>query len=462
MKILYVTSEIVPFSKTGGLADVAGALPKALKEIGHDIRVYTPRYKDVPTAIDPGFPVFFFEDQRYFGSRAGLYQLPGGIDYPDNLERFAAFCQGAFPLLKQLRWKPDVIHCNDWQSALVIMYLKLKYKADPSLQRIATVYSVHNLGYLGMFDKNKLPATGFGWEVFKQDGLEFWDHLALAKAGFVYADVINTVSPTYAREIQTAEYGCGLDGLLRARAHDLYGIINGIDYDLWNPATDQNIPKRFSPATIVLKAENKLALQKANSLPQKKEAPVIGMIARLADQKGLDILAGALEGMMKLGCQFVVLGTGDKKYHELLTELKKKYPDQLGINLKFDAAQAELIYAGADLFLMPSRYEPCGLGQLISFKYGTVPIVRKTGGLADTVHDFNAKTAEGEGFVFTDYSAKALLAAVKRAVETYHKKMLWVPLQTKIMDLDYSWDASAKQYVSLYMKALAKVGLSAL
>lgn len=461
MKILYVSSEVVPFSKTGGLADVAGALPKALKAIGHDIRVYTPRYKNVKSA-ETGFPVFFFEDQALFGSRENLYQLPGGVDYPDNLERFAAFCQGAFLLLKQLSWKPDIIHCNDWQSALVIMYLKLKYKNDPSLQRIATVYSVHNLAYLGMFDKNQLPATGFGWEVFKQDGLEFWDHLALAKAGFVYADVINTVSGTYAREIQTPEYGCGLDGLLRARAHDLYGIVNGIDYDVWNPATDPNIPKRYSPATISLKAENKVELQRQNSLPQKKETPVIGMITRLADQKGFDILAGALEGIMKLGCQFVVLGTGDQKYHDLLNQLKKKYPDQLGINLKFDAMLAELIYAGSDMFLMPSRYEPCGLGQLISFKYGTVPIVRKTGGLADTVGDYNGKTGEGEGFVFTDYTAKALLGAVRRAVDTYHKKMLWVPLQIKIMDLDYSWDASAKQYVGLYVKALAKTGISAL
>jgi starch synthase len=461
MKIFYVSSEVVPFSKTGGLADVAGALPKALKTIGHDVRVYTPLYQTVKKA-DAGFPVYFFDDQKFFGGRAGLYQLPGGVDYPDNLERFAAFCQGAFPLLAKLNWKPDVIHCNDWQSALVIMYLKLKYQADPFWQRVATVYSVHNLGYLGMFDKSKLPATGFGWEVFKPDGLEFWDHIALTKAGFVYADVINTVSDTYAREIQTLEYGCGLDGLLRARTKDVYGIVNGLDYELWNPATDQNIPKRFSPATISLKLENKLELQRRNNLPQKKETPVIGMITRLADQKGFDILAGALEGIMKLGCQFVVLGTGDQKYHDLLNQLKKKYPDQIGVNLTFDALLAELIYAGSDMFLMPSRYEPCGLGQLISFKYGTVPLVRKTGGLADTVHDYNGKTGDGEGFVFTDYTAKALLDAVRRAVDTYHKKMLWVPLQIKIMGLDYSWDASAKRYVSLYVKALAKIGISAL
>lgn len=464
MKILFISSEVVPFAKTGGLADVAGSLPKALKEIGHDIRIFMPLYQDVEQAgFLPGsdVPVYFYEDEENFGSRKDLYQV-AGVDYPDNLERFAAFCQAALPYVMQIGWRPDIIHCNDWQSALVIAYLKLLYHDTDFFKRTATVYSVHNMGYLGMFPKEKLAATGLGPEVFKPEALEFWGKIALAKAGFVYADVINTVSETYAQEIQTEEFGHGLDGLLRSRSQDVYGIINGIDYDIWNPATDKNIPKRYSPATLSLKVENKSELQKQNNLPQKKETPVIGMITRLADQKGFDILAGALEGIMQENCQLVILGVGDKKYHDLLLKAKQKYPDHLGVNLTFDAILAELIYSGCDMFLMPSRYEPCGLGQLISFKYGTIPIVRKTGGLADTVHDFDTKTGEGEGFVFEAYTAQALFNAVKRAIDTFHKKAVWKPLQEKVMGLDYSWDASAKKYVSLYMKALAKIGIAAL
>jgi starch synthase len=477
MKILFISSEVVPFAKTGGLADVAGSLPKALKEIGHDVRVYTPLYKrqklkvkskkygkiSAGEAVIPGteVPVYFYENEKYFGSREELYQVKG-VDYPDNLERFAAFCRSVLPFLKELNWKPDIIHCNDWQSALVICYLKVLYKDDPFFKRTATVYSVHNMGYLGMFPKKMLPLTGLGWELFKPEALEFWDNIALAKAGFVFADVISTVSETYAKEIQTAEFGAGLDGLLRFRAQDVYGIVNGIDYDIWDPATDKNIPKRYSPATLSLKAANKIELQKQNNLPQKKETPVIGMITRLADQKGFDILAGALDAIMKENCQLIVLGVGDQKYHELLLKAKQKFPEHIGVNLTFDAILAELIYSGCDLFLMPSRYEPCGLGQLIGFKYGTVPIVRKTGGLADTVHDFDPKTGEGEGFVFEEYSARALFGAVKRALDTFHKKTVWKPLQEKIMGLDYSWDASAKKYVSLYMKALEKISIKPL
>jgi len=471
MKIFFISPEVVPFSKTGGLADVAGSLPKALKEIGHDVRIYTPRYKKVPSDLKSvtrevkqgAIPktevvVYFYENEEYFGSREELYQI-NGVDYPDNLERFSAFCQAALPFLKEIDWRPDIVHANDWQSALTIAYLKTIYRDDPFFKRTAAVYSIHNMGYLGLFPKEKLLLTGLGWDQFVPEKLEFWGNIALTKAGFVYADVINTVSETYAQEIQTVEFGHGLDGLLRFRSSDLYGIVNGIDYDLWNPATDPNLPKRYNVATLSLKVQNKLELQKQNNLPQRKEVPVIGMINRLTDQKGLDILAGAIEDIMHLNCQLVILGTGDPKYHEMLKRLKNKYPEHLGINLKFDALLAELVYAGADMFLMPSRYEPCGLGQLISYRYGTIPIVRKTGGLADTVKDFNPKTGEGTGFVFEEYSSAALLQAAKRAIDTYHKKTLWKALQEKVMQLDYSWDASAKKYVSLYMKALAKIGI---
>ncbi len=459
MKILYLASEVVPFSKTGGLADVAGALPKALKLIGHDVRVYTPRYKNTkaaPYLPESEVPVIFFEDDKYFGGRAELYQIKG-VDYPDNLERFAAYCRAILPRLKEQNWRPDVIHCNDWQTALVSAYLKLKFKDDLFFQRTAAIYSIHNMEYLGLFPKDKFPATGLESSVFTPEGLEFWGKIALAKAGLVYADAINTVSETYAQEIQTPEFGVGLDGLLRARAKDVYGIINGIDYAVWNPATDRNIPKRYSPATVSLKVENKLELQKQNNQPVDKNIPVIGLISRLTDQKGLDILTAALPEILKLDLQLVILGTGEPKYHKLMPQLQKKYPKKLGINLKFDAMLAELIYAGSDLFLMPSRYEPCGLGQLISFKYGTVPIVRQTGGLADTVREFDLKTRAGEGFVFEKYESQALVAAVQRAVSVFRQKGFWTDLQTKVMKLDYSWDASAKKYVALYSKALDKI-----
>lgn len=471
MKILFVSPEVVPFAKTGGLADVAGSLPKALKELGHDVRIFMPRYKKIDPAkndlkmMDPEIYegrlpgsdviVYFYENEGYFGNREELYQVKGK-DYEDNLERFSAFCRAGLRFVKKINWQPDIVHCNDWQSALMAAYLKVFYREDPFFFETAAVYSIHNMGYLGMFPKEKLPATGLGWGEFSMDKLEFWGNIALTKAGFVYADVINTVSQTYAKEIQTEEFGHGLDGLLRFRSHDVYGIVNGLDYDLWNPATDPYITRHYSAATISFKNENKAELQKLCGLPRKKTTPVIGMISRLADQKGLDILAGALDDIMHMNCQFVVLGTGDPKYHELLKNMKEKYPKHIGISLKFDAKLAQLIYAGSDMFFMPSRYEPCGLGQLISFKYGTIPIVRKTGGLADTVRDFNSKTGEGDGFVFEEYSSAALCAAVKRAVETFKKRSLWKKLQEKVMEYDYSWEASAKKYEELYAKAAEK------
>ncbi|MBU0630572.1 MAG: glycogen synthase GlgA [Candidatus Margulisbacteria bacterium] len=477
MRILYVSSEVVPFAKTGGLADVAGALPKALKRIGHDVRVFMPRYKMVdpekynltkifPNIYEGKIPgteviVYLFDDPAFFGDREGLYQQ-NGVDYPDNLERFSAFCRAAFPLLKELNWRPDIIHGNDWQSALIIALLKKAYKDDPFFVRTATVYSIHNMAYLGLFPKEKLLFTGLGWDLFKPDGLEFWGEISLSKAGIIFADVISTVSENYAKEIQTTEYGAGLDGLLRARTQDVFGIINGLDYEIWNPATDPNIVKRYSPATIFLKADNKIELQRRNKLPENKDIPVLGLVTRLADQKGLDILSEALEEILAMDCQMVILGTGDPKYHALLTEEHEKFPKKLAVNLEFDAMLAELIYAGADLFMMPSRYEPCGLGQLIGFKYGTIPIVRRTGGLADTVGDFDQRVGKGEGFVFEKYSSAALIDAVKRAVAVYKQKELWETLQKRVMNLDYSWDASAKKYIALYLKALKKIGIAPL
>ncbi|OGC23642.1 starch synthase [candidate division WOR-1 bacterium RIFOXYB2_FULL_42_35] len=471
MKILLISPEVVPFAKTGGLADVAGALPKALAELGHDVRVFLPRYQKVdpqkyklkklsPEIWQGKVPgseviVYFYENEAYFGSRADLYQVKG-IDFEDNLERFTAYCQASLKLLVDLNWQPDIIHCNDWQSALTAAYLKVLHANDPFFQKTAVVYSIHNMGYLGTFPKDKLPATGLGWDQFTPDKLEFWGQIALIKAGLVYADIINTVSQAYAQEIQTEEFGHGLDGLLRSRKQDVFGIVNGLDYQLWDPAIDQNIPQKYSIPKLALKLKNKTELQKQNGLEVNETKPVIGLISRLADQKGLDILSEVLDEIMQLNCQLVVLGTGDAKYHEILQQAKQKYPQQLGLNLTFDAKLAQLIYAGSDMFLMPSRYEPCGLGQLISFKYGTVPIVRKTGGLADTVKDYDSATASGDGFVFEEYTGAALLQAVKRACSIFKKKTIWRKLQARIMKLDYSWNKSAQEYVDLYKKALSK------
>jgi starch synthase len=477
MKILIASAEVVPFAKTGGLADVAGALPKALSSLGHDVKVIMPKYKmidngkfdldkiydgieveiagrkefaDVYEGAIPGtdVTVYFIANEKYFG-RDGLYQ-DKGVDYPDNCERFSFYCRAAMEVMKKIGWKPDIIHANDWQSALIIMYAKTLYKDDPFFAHAASVYSTHNMGYQGTFPSDQLPITGLGREYFNPDSLEFYGKIALTKAGFVYADIINTVSPTYAHEIQTAEFGYGLEGLIQSRKKDVYGIVNGIDYELWDPATDTNIAVKFNPKRFSLKEVNKRSLQAKNGLPQ-TYVPVIGIISRLADQKGFDILAQAIEGIMQMNLQIILLGTGEPKYHELFKEMKKKYPDHLGLNLGFDAALAQLIYAGSDMFLMPSRYEPCGLGQLISYKYGTVPIVRKTGGLADTVTD--GKT----GFVFEEYSAAALLDAIKRAVDAYKDRNKWQALAVHDMGLDYSWNASAKKYVELYEKAVEKV-----
>lgn len=471
MKILFVSSEVVPFAKTGGLADVAGALPKAIRKIGHDIRIYMPRYKRIdpekwnlrPVAQDifetrmPGSDLtVYFAENRYFAEREELYVVDGK-DYPDNCEAFLTFCRAALPFLKKMNWIPDIIHCNDWQSAPLVLYLHELRKRQPTLKRTATVYSIHNMAYQGRFSEEKIPFLN----EIDMGNLVSDGKIIFAKAGILFADVINSVSQTYAKEIQTEEFGYGLEGLMQKRTEDVYGITNGVDYELWNPATDQKIVKRYSRMTLSLKAQNKTALQDEMGLPQ-KSAPLIGIISRLDVQKGFDILAEAINEILGLDCQLVILGTGDPKYHKLLQQIKKKHPDRIGIKLGFDAVLAQRIYAGSDMFLMPSKYEPCGLGQLISFKYGTIPIARKTGGLADTVRNFDEKSGKGEGFVFEEYSSTALLDAIKRALEAYKNKSSWKALQERVMQYDYSWDASAKKYISLYMKALAKIGIAAI
>jgi len=483
MRIAFVSPEVVPFAKTGGLADVSGALPKALARLGMEVVVVMPRYKAVDIkkfglkdtklkvsapvdketveaklyegGLPGGVKVYFLDVPRYF-DRDQLYGTPTG-DYPDNAERFTWFSKAVPGVLKAVGFSPDIVHVNDWQSGFVPLFLKAFHKDDPLLGGAATVLTVHNMGYQGTFWAEDMHLTGLGWEYFTPSGIEFYGKMNVMKAGLIYSDVINTVSKGYSKEIQTPEYGCGLDGVLRARSADLYGIVNGIDYDEWDPETDKDIAVNFSQGDIKGKQANKKALQKELGLTQGK-APLFGIITRLADQKGLDILSESLDEMMEMGVQLALLGTGEEKYHTLFSNLAKKRPKQVSVTLGFDGKLAKRIYAGSDAFLMPSRYEPCGLGQLISLRYGTVPLVRKTGGLADTVKNYNPKTGKGNGFVFTEYSSKAFLRSVKAALAAYDDKDVWNKLIGQGMAEDHSWESSARDYVKLYEKAREKAG----
>jgi starch synthase len=489
VKILIAASEVVPFAKTGGLADVAGALPRALHALGHDVRVILPCYRSVSSAkfqlqalheemivhfpcnlqtgsvlqsTFPGteIPAYFVRHDHYF-DREGLYGEKGE-DYPDNAERFAFFSMSVIWTLKGLGWQPDVIQCNDWQTALIPTYLRnLKILCGDSFYfPVRTVYTIHNLAYQGSFGPAVLPRIGLDQSVYHPDGLEFYGSVNLMKAGIVYADALTTVSPQYSEEIQTEEFGCGLNGILRVRKGQLgdrfRGIINGIDYSVWNPELDEHIPAHFSAGNLAGKARCKETLQKANGLPPKSDVPLIGMISRLDKQKGFDLLEECLDEIMGLDVQLVVLGTGDPAYHKMFDAAANLYPDRLAVNLTFNNPLAHQIEAGADMFLMPSRYEPCGLNQLYSLKYGTVPIVRKTGGLADTICDATPaaiRKGAGTGFVFEEYDAVAMLAAIKRAVRMYREKHdQWAKVVQNAMAQDFSWDASARAYEALFQK----------
>ena len=454
-KVLYVTSEAVPFAKTGGLADVAGSLPVALEELGADVRVMIPKYatikvKSNEAKLGNNVTVYFIKNDEYF-KRRELYGDKFG-DYHDNLDRFAFFSREALERCKLEGFAPDIINCNDWMTALVPVYLKTLYKDDPFFANTKVLLTIHNLAYQGLFPKEEYPKIGLGWEYFTIDCFEYYDKVNLMKAGIIYADAINTVSPSYAKEILEPQFGCGLEGVLKLREDDLYGILNGIDYSTWNPQTDRRIFKKYSADDMDNKYVNKEALQKEAGFKVDREIPMIGMISRLADQKGLDILTKILDELLNIKVQFILLGTGENKYHILLGKMAKRYPKNTSINLRFDAILAEKIYAGCDLFLLPSRYEPCGLSQMISFKYGTIPVARQTGGLKDSVKEFDLKTGEGNGFIFTEYRAEHLFAAIKRALAAYKNRAAWEKLVGKVMKLDFSWSKSAKEYLKLYNK----------
>ncbi len=456
LKVALVSSEAVPFAKTGGLADVAGALPIALEELGVDVRVVMPRYSSVkvkeetPT-LGKNVRVYFVKNDGYF-ARPELYGDKFG-DYGDNLERFSYFSREALETLKRENFAPDVIHCNDWQTALVPVYLNTLYKYDPFFSGTKTVFTIHNLAYQGLFPKEEYPVMGLDWSLFSIQCFEFFGKVNLMKAAIVYATMINTVSPTYAEEIQTKEFGCGLEGVIAMRRNDLAGILNGIDYSLWDPARDARIFKKYSRNNESDKHVNKEMLQEEVGLTVNRNTPLIGMISRLADQKGFDLLAEIIHKVLKMDMQFILLGTGDHKYHALFEKIGETYKKSASINLKFDAVLAQKIYAGSDLFLMPSRYEPCGLGQIISFKYGTLPVVRQTGGLKDTVDEFEPSTGEGSGFTFSGYDPEGFLAAIKKALRIYNDKEAWSSLVHKVMGYDYSWTRSAKDYIELYRDA---------
>ncbi len=481
MKVLFVVSEAEPFAKTGGLADVAAALPRALAALGHDVRIVLPLYRQVArarhgarlmklrVAVQMGstvregrvwtgqlpksaVTVHLIEESAFF-DRKGLYQ-EHGRDYPDNLERFSFFSQAALQMVRQLRWRPEILHCHDWQTALACAHLAWGPPArDPVFARIGTVLTIHNLAYQGLFPTSQWPLTGLPDSAFTVDGLEFYHQLNCLKGGLVAARRLTTVSPTYAREIHTKEFGCGLEGLLRSRARALTGILNGIDPEEWNPQTDPHIAARYSAGRLAGKAACKRALKRRQRLPERADL-LIGMVQRLAEQKGIDIFLGAAEQLMALPVQMVILGTGDPSYHKRLEELARRFPGRLSVNLTFDNALAHQIEAGADAFLMPSRFEPCGLNQMYSMRYGTVPIVKRVGGLADTVLDADAAGPRATGFVFTEHTPQALVEAVQRAIAAFNVRPRWRALMRAGMRQDFSWKRSAKAYADVYRQAL--------
>ncbi len=483
LKILVVASECVPFVKTGGLADVVGALPISLKKLGYDVRVAIPKYKtineekfkirdtglrididialfnhtaSIKESVFPGtdIPVYFIENKEFF-DRDELYRTPQG-EYWDNAERFMFFSRVIVEMLRLMDFKPDVININDWHTALIPVYLKTIYASNDFYKNVATVYSIHNIAYQGLFDKEKLSHANLPMDLFSIDKMEFYGGINYMKGGIVFSDIINTVSKRYRDEIMTSEFGYGLDGVLRTRANDVYGILNGIDYSIWNPKTDTLLPVNYNEDSLELKEQIKKKLLDDVGLKYTENIPLIGLISRLDDQKGLDFIAAIIDDMMRLNLQFILLGTGDEKYHNLFNLIKAKYPEKISVNIKFDNKLAHLIYAGSDIFLMPSRFEPCGLGQMIALKYGTIPLVRETGGLADTVLQYNFKTKQGNGFVFSGYDPYALLYTLKIAIDTYKNKTVWRKIQANGMKTDFSWDESAKEYVEIYRKAIEK------
>jgi starch synthase len=490
MKVLMIAAEAVPFAKVGGLADVVGALPAALKSLGVDVRVVIPRYQRVDPAryglvpLNGGVPVnvflgripvpcrflagtipgteipVYFAENEFFFDRPGIYDDPStGVGYADNGERFSFFSKAAIALLGELQWFPDILHCHDSQTGLVPAYLKLQLQQNSLFQKIGSVFTIHNLGYQGIFPREILyPASIPEESFYPESPLEFFGKVNYMKAALCYADCINAVSETYAQEIQRSkEFGYGLEGVLLGRSQDVFGIINGIDYSLWNPELDKLIPFQYSAGDLQGKAANKAELLRRCGLQaDNPDQPLIGMISRLADQKGFDLVAEKLDELMSLPLRLVILGSGNKRYEEMLQDAAIRYPGRLSVNLKFDDPLAHQIEAGSDMFLMPSKYEPCGLNQLYSLRYGTIPIVRATGGLKDSVIDGDARPFEGTGFSFDAYTSDAMLDTIRRALWAFSDHARWTDMMQRAMAADFSWNRSAVKYVELYQRAMTK------
>lgn len=475
LKILFLSAEAVPFAKVGGLADVAGSLPKALKELGHDVRLMIPRYGTIRSdrfelekigepfhiPLGPGqervhligsslngdVPAYLIWNEHYFSSRERIY------GFEDDAQRFAVFGRGALAALKNLDWKPDVIHANDWHTGFVPTCLDVQCWNKAFYRDIATLFTIHNLAYQGI--TGRLILTFAQMEELKHLPVEPPGDINWMAQGIAHADVINTVSKRYAEEILTPEMGMGLEPLLQERQDRLFGVLNGLDYDEWNPATDSDIPHNFAADTLNQRATNKTVLQQQSRLSVDPDVPLMGMVSRLDKVKGMDLMEPVVDWLLgQREAQFVLLGTGQPEYHEMFKQLQERYSDRMHAFLKFDPVLARRIYAGADMFLMPSAVEPCGLGQMIAMRYGCVPIVRETGGLADTVVDYTSNLEFGTGFVFQEKKPEACQEAIARALDTYRDQVAWRALQEQGMAADFSWTASAQEYVSLYRKAM--------
>jgi len=476
--ILMVSSEAVPFAKTGGLGDVAGALPLALARLGHRVTLVLPRYRNTGdgevvarapiTLAGRTHEAAFVVHPLAEGARAVLVECPelydrphlygaGNNDYPDNAIRFAFLSRAALEFLGRTGDRPDVVHAHDWQCGLVPVYLRTLYAAHPALGGAATVFTIHNLAYQGLFPPHWVPALDLGWELYGIEGLEFWGRVSLLKGGINHSDIITTVSPRYAKEIQTPEFGFGFDGILRRRGDRLVGILNGIDAETWNPKTDPHLPEPFGPDALDGKRTAKRALLEAMGLPVSPatlDRPLIAMVSRLVSQKGFDLLADLADQIPAIDATWVLLGSGEARYEEMWQGLAATHPDRFGVRIGFDERLAHLIEGGADIFLMPSRFEPCGLNQMYSLRYGTVPVVRATGGLDDTIANWNPRTGRGTGFKFRDATPESLWAALGKAFAAYERPAEWRALQLEGMSRDHSWDVSAREYVKVYEKAI--------
>ncbi len=476
MHIVFAASECVPFSKTGGLADVVAALPLALVKSGHKVTVYLPRYKQTklerPRRVISSITVpfddryrfcsvvdggehdgvqFYFIDYPPFFDRDGLYGTPLG-DYHDNAERFALFCRATLEATKVLG-APDLFHCHDWQTALIPILLKTLYAEDPAFDATPCVFTIHNMGYQGIFASEILPLLMLPWDLFTMTKLEFYGKVNFLKGAIAEADFITTVSRKYAQEIQTAEYGFGLEGVLRARAGTVAGILNGVDYSQWNPETDPFIAEQYSADDLAGKAVCKQDLLKEFGLAPDTQLPVVGIVSRFAAQKGFDLILQVADRLAREELILITLGTGDREYEELFRRLHKQYPQKFAVKIAYDNKVAHKIEAGSDMFLMPSHYEPCGLNQIYSLRYGTVPIVRATGGLDDTIEQFDPQTLKGTGFKFKEYASEALLDTVRLALDVYQNKNSWTALMRNAMAQEYSWTGSAREYVKVYERA---------